>query len=129
MTCHPLHSSPPSSIKMLIRTSCYRSFRCMMDWRTLLNTMHFHQVMTLQSGNDTLLCKEFLYSLFESAMSWFHRLPPNIVTSFHALLEKFVTQYMCSIRRKQSVPSMFHARMGQFKSIREFMKRFGVAIL
>ena len=129
MTCQPLHSSPPSFTKMLIRTSCYRSFRCMMDWRTLLNIMHFCQAMKLQSGNDTLLCKVFLSSLFEPAMSWFHRLPPNIVTYFHALPEKFVTQYMCSIRRKQSVTSMFHARMGQFESIREFMKRFGAAIM
>ena len=47
-----------------------------------------------------------------------------MVTSFHALSEKFVTQYMCSIKRKQSVISLFHVRMGRSESIGDFMKCF-----
>ena len=36
---------------------------------------------------------------------------------------------MFSIRRKLSVTSLFHVRIGRSKTIRDFMKCFGVAIL
>ena len=91
--------------------------------------MHFRQIMTLQTDNDALLCKVFSSSLAGPALSWFHRLAPNMITSFRCLFEKFVTQYMCSVRRKQSVTSLFHVRMGRSESIRDFMKRFGATIL
>ena len=53
--------------------------------------MHFCQIMTLQSGNDALLCKVFSSSLIGSALSWFHHLSPNTITSFHVLSENFRT--------------------------------------
>ena len=70
--------------------------------------MHCRQIMTLQTHNDTQLCKVFPSNLAGPALSWFHWLPPNKVTSFHDLSEKFVTQYMCSVRRKHNVTSLFH---------------------
>ena len=91
--------------------------------------MHFRQIKTLQTRNDALLCKVFPTNLAGPDLSWYHRLAPNTVTSFRCLFEKFVTQYMCSVKRKQSVTSLFHVRMGRFKSIRDFMKRSGAAIL
>ena len=91
--------------------------------------MHFCQIMTLHSGNDTLLCKVFSSSLAGPALSWFHRLSPNTITPFRCLSEIFVTQYMCSVRRKQRVTSLFHVRMGRSKSIRDFIKHFGAANL
>ena len=66
--------------------------------------MHFLQVITLQNGNDALLWKVFLSDFVEPTLSLFHRLLPNTITSFRALSKKFVTQYMCSIRRKQASP-------------------------
>ena len=36
---------------------------------------------------------------------------------------------MCSVKRKQRVTSLFHVRIGRSESIRDLMKRFGVAIL
>ena len=91
--------------------------------------MHFCQIMMLQTGNNALLCKVFPSSLAIPALSWFHRLAPNTVTSFCCLSEKFVTQYMCSVRRKQSASSLFHVRMRRFESIRDFMKHFRTRIL
>ena len=91
--------------------------------------MEFCQIMTLQSDNDTLLCKVFPSSLVGSTLSWFHRLSPNTVTSFRCLFEKFVTQYIFSVMRKQSVASLFHVHMGPFESIKDVIKCFGVAIL
>ena len=91
--------------------------------------MHIRQIMTLQMGNDALLCKALLSSLVGLALTWFHRLAPNMVTSFRCLFEKFITQCMCSVRRKQSVTSLFHVKIGRSKSIRDFMKSIGAAIL
>ncbi|KAL6311553.1 hypothetical protein AAG906_005215 [Vitis piasezkii] len=36
--------------------------------------MHFRQLMTLDIGNDALLCKVFPTSLYDQTLSWFHRL-------------------------------------------------------
>ena len=36
---------------------------------------------------------------------------------------------MCSMPRKQSVTSLFHIRIGRSETIRDFMKRFGSALL
>ena len=62
--------------------------------------MDFLQIMTLQTSNNALLCKVFPSSLVGPVLSWFHHLAPNTVTSFRNLSEKFVTQYMCSVKRK-----------------------------
>ena len=91
--------------------------------------MHYWQIMTLQTGNDALLCKVFPSSLASPALSWFHLLAPHTINSFYYLSERFVTQYMCSVRQKQSVTSLFHVQMGRSKSIRDFMKRFGAVVL
>ena len=37
--------------------------------------MYFKQLMTLDIGNDVLMCKVFPASLHDQALSWFHRLP------------------------------------------------------
>ena len=48
--------------------------------------LHYNQAMTLNAGNDQLLCKVFLASLQGLALAWFHKLP--------VLLNKFVQQTM-----------------------------------
>ena len=85
--------------------------------------------MTLQTGNDALMCKVFPTSLAGPSLTWFHCLAPDTVTSFRCLSKKFVTQYMCSVKRKQSITSLFHVWMGRSKSIKEFIKCFRIAIL
>ena len=44
--------------------------------------MHFRQLMTLNIGNDALLCKVFLTSLHDQALSWFHRVSKNSMNTF-----------------------------------------------
>ena len=91
--------------------------------------IHYRQIMTFQIGNDALLCKLFSSRLVGPALSWFYSLAPNSVTSFRLLSEKFVSLYLCLMRRKQSVTNLFHIRMGRSETIRDFMKRFRVALL
>ena len=76
-----------------------------------------------------MLCYVKSSRLAGPALSWFHCLAPNTVTFFHCLSEKFVTQYMRSIRMKQSVTNIFRFRLGRSECIKDFMKRFGAAIL
>ena len=47
--------------------------------------LHFNQAMTLNAGNDRLLCKVFPDSLQGLTLAWFHRLPHNLVNSFNEL--------------------------------------------
>ncbi|RVW21303.1 hypothetical protein CK203_110085 [Vitis vinifera] len=47
--------------------------------------MHYRQLMTLDIGNDMLLCKVFPANLQGQAFSWFHRLPMNLVDNFRDL--------------------------------------------
>ena len=81
--------------------------------------MHYRQIMALLTRNDVLLCKVFPSSLAGPTLLWFHRLAPNSIKSFHQVFEKFVSQYMCSMRRKQSVTSLFHMQMGRSETIRD----------
>ncbi|KAL6316293.1 hypothetical protein AAG906_017924 [Vitis piasezkii] len=85
--------------------------------------------MTLDIGNDALLCKVFPASLQGQALSWFHRLPPNSVDNFRDLSEAFVGQYLCSARHKQNISTLQNIKMRDNESLREFVKRFGQAVL
>ena len=58
--------------------------------------MHYRQLMTLDIGNDALLCKVFPASLHGQALLWFHRLLMNSMNNFWDLSESFVGQYLCS---------------------------------
>lgn len=52
--------------------------------------MHYQQLMTLDIGNDLLLCKVFPVSLQGQTLSWFHWLPTNSVDNFKDLSEVFM---------------------------------------
>ena len=41
--------------------------------------LHYQQLMTLEIGNDILLCNVFLASLHGLTLSWFHCLPQNSI--------------------------------------------------
>ena len=68
-------------------------------------------------------------SLQGQALSWFHRLPPNSVGNFRDLSEAFVGQYLCSARHKQNISTLQNIKMQDNESLREFVKRFGQAVL
>ena len=53
--------------------------------------LHYNQAMTLNAGNDHLLCKVFPASLQGPALDWFYRLPRNLVNSFGELWIVFIS--------------------------------------
>ena len=91
--------------------------------------MHYRQLMTLDIGNNALLCKVFPASLQGQTLSWFHRLPMNYVDNFRDLSEAFVGQYLCSARHKQNINTLQNIKMQENESLREFVKRFGQVVL
>nr|CAN69509.1 hypothetical protein VITISV_012512 [Vitis vinifera] len=78
------------------------------DWSSdpFDHIMHYRQLMTLDIGNDALLCKVFPVSLQGHALLWFHRLPMNSVDNFRDLSKAFVGQYLCSMRHKQNISTL-----------------------
>ncbi|RVW51763.1 hypothetical protein CK203_066846 [Vitis vinifera] len=91
--------------------------------------MHYRQLMTLDIGNDMLLCKVFPASLQGQALSWFHRLPANSIDNFRDLFEVFVGQYLCSARHKQNISTLQNIKMQENETLREFVKRFRQVVL
>ena len=68
--------------------------------------MHYRQLMTLDIGNDVLLCKVFPANLQGQTLSWFYYTLMNSVNNFRNLLEAFVEQYLCSARHKQNISTL-----------------------
>ncbi|RVW52480.1 hypothetical protein CK203_097385 [Vitis vinifera] len=54
---------------------------------------------------------------------------PNSVGNFRDLSEAFVGQYLCSARHKQNISTLQNIKMQDNESLREFVKRFGQAVL
>ncbi|RVW71269.1 hypothetical protein CK203_062690 [Vitis vinifera] len=120
---HITHYEPPRGF-LVPKFSTYDGTNDPFD-----HIMHYRQLMTLDIGNDALLCKVFPASLQGQALSWFHRLPPNSVDNFRDLSEAFVGQYLCSARHKQNISTLQNIKMRDNESLREFVKRFGQAVL
>ncbi|KAJ9676029.1 hypothetical protein PVL29_024828 [Vitis rotundifolia] len=120
---HIIHYDPPRGF-LVPKFSTYDGSNDPFD-----HIMHYRQLMTLDIGNDALLCKVFPASLQGQALSWFHRLPPNSVDNFKDLSEAFVRQYLCSARHKQNISTLQNIKMQENESLREFVKRFGQAVL
>ena len=59
--------------------------------------LHYNQAMTLNAGNDHLLCKVFPTSLRGPVLAWFHKLLFNSINSFNELWIAFISQYLCSV--------------------------------
>ncbi|RVX09991.1 hypothetical protein CK203_013061 [Vitis vinifera] len=120
---HIIHYEPPRGF-LVPKFSIYDGTNDPFD-----HIMHYRQLMTLDIGNDALLCKVFPASLQGQALSWFHRLPPNSIGNFRDLSEAFVGQYLCSARHKQNISTLQNIKMRDNESLREFVKRFDQAVL
>ena len=68
--------------------------------------LHYNKAMTLNVGNDHLLCKVFQISFRGSALAWFHKLPRSSINSFNELWGAFISQYLCSMCKKRNINSL-----------------------
>ena len=86
--------------------------------------MHFNQAMIHNVGNDRLLCEVFLASLKGPALAWFHKIRWRSINSFSELWAAFVSQYLCSVRRKGNISSLQTIFKREDEYIRNFTRRF-----
>ena len=90
--------------------------------------LHYNQAMTLNAGNDHMLCKVFPASLQGSVLAWFHKLPRNLINSFNELWTVFISQYLCSVRQKRNISFLLTIVKQEEENIRDFTRRFEQAI-
>ena len=60
--------------------------------------LHYNQAMTLNAGNDRLLCKVFSASLREPALAWFQKLLHYSINLFYELWAALILQYLYSMQ-------------------------------
>lgn len=89
--------------------------------------MHYWQVMTLDIGNDTFLCKVFLVSLQGPALAWFHHLAPNSNCNFRKISKVFMAHNLCSVQQKQNIGSLQDMKIRENETLYNFMWRFDQA--
>ncbi|RVX18445.1 hypothetical protein CK203_006682 [Vitis vinifera] len=85
-------------------------------------------LMTLDIGNDALLCKVFP-PVYKGSPFMVSSPTSQFCCNFRDLSEAFVGQYLCSARHKQNISTLQNIKMQDNESLREFVKRFGQAVL
>ena len=90
--------------------------------------LHFNQAMILNAGNDRLLCKVFPTSFKGPALAWFHKLQRRSIYLFNKLWATFVSQYLCSVRKKGNISSLQTTFKREDESIQDFTRRFGQVV-
>ena len=90
--------------------------------------LHFNQAMIISAGNDRLLCKVFPACLKGLALAWFHKLLRGSINSFSELWSAFISQYLCSVRKKGNISSLQTIFNQEDESIRDFTRRIGQAV-
>ena len=90
--------------------------------------LHYNKVMTLNAGNDHLLCKVFPASLQGLTLAWFHKLSRNSVNSFNELWTVFISHYLCSVRKKRNISYLQTIIKQEEETIRDFTRIFGQAV-
>ena len=84
--------------------------------------------MILKAKNDRLLCKVFPANLRGPALAGLHKLLRNSINSFSELWMAFVSQYLCSVRQKRSISSLYTIFKQEGESIRDFTRKFRHAV-
>ena len=106
MTCSPCHSTPISSTTSRPEDSVSKFTMYDGTGELFDHIMHFRQLMTLDMGNDALICKVFPPSLHCLTLSWFHRLSPNSMNMFQDISKAFVGHYLCFAHQKQNISTL-----------------------
>ncbi|RVW32526.1 hypothetical protein CK203_081266 [Vitis vinifera] len=129
MTCSPRPFaliSPITSPQGIPRT---KVFHIRWDQRSLRSHHALSTAYDARYWQRCIIMQSIPASLQGQALSWFHRLPPNSIDNFRDLSEAFVGQYLCSARHKQNISTLQNIKMRDNESLREFVKRFGQAVL
>lgn len=73
--------------------------------------IQFLQIMTLDIGNDVLLCKVFPTNFHGPTLFWFHQLSQNPINTFGDVSKAFVGHYLCSVQQKPNISTLQNIQM------------------
>jgi hypothetical protein len=78
----------------------------------------------LHATTDEIACRAFPLTLEGSAQEWFGGLPANSIDSFEDLAKTFLTQFLASKKRKNTLQYMLALRQGETESLKDYLQRF-----
>ena len=90
--------------------------------------LHYNQAMTLNAGNDHLLCIVFPANLQGPMLAWFHKISHNSINSFNEIWTVFISQYLCSVQHKKNISYLQTIIKQEEETIRDFTRWFGQAV-
>jgi hypothetical protein len=80
--------------------------------------------MDLNGTPQEMACRAFPLTLSGSARDWFRKLPPNSITCFDDLGQKFVTQFLAGCKRKKPFGQLMAMRQKEGESLKDYVARF-----
>ncbi|KAM1472317.1 hypothetical protein ACFXTO_043109 [Malus domestica] len=90
---------------------------------------HFEFTMAYQMHTDEERCLIFLSTLFDGALNWYCRLPPETVNSFKELRKLFVSQHIFQNDHLHFADDLYTIHQKPNESLREYAGRFSHSIL
>ncbi|XP_026415791.1 uncharacterized protein LOC113311153 [Papaver somniferum] len=88
------------------------------------HVLHYETAMTLWHFSDELMCKMFPHSLTGGAITWFNQLPPQLIGTYHKLIDEFISNYKYNKRDRKGCHALFLQGIQKEESIRKFTRRF-----
>jgi ribonuclease HI len=78
----------------------------------------------LHATTDEIACRAFPLTLEGSAQEWFGGLPSSSIDSFEDLAKTFLTQFLASKRRKNTLQFMLALKQGENEPLKDYLQRF-----
>ena len=87
-----------------------------------LNT--YKNQMELHGYQDLVRCRAFAITLKGSALAWFNRLPPALISSFKELSIAFVSHLIGARTYQKSSYHLLTVKQGAQENLRSYVQRF-----
>ena len=122
-TAKVLHFPLPTKFRM----PQIEAFDGMKDPVDHLNT--YKNQMELHGYQDLVRCIAFAITLKRSALAWFNRLPPALVSSFKELSIAFVSHFIRARMYRNPSYHLLTVKQGPQENLRSYVQRFNSELL
>ena len=85
---------------------------------------HYIQMMSLDTHNNTLMCKVFPSTLGPTALRWFNRLRKGSIHSFAQLIQEFSVRFVTCSRVPQPVDALLSMKIRVRETLRSYASRY-----
>jgi hypothetical protein len=91
---------------------------------TLHVSSTFERAMYFQGVNEAIVCRAFPLTLSEAASRWFSDLPPQSISNWKTLKDKFILHFTSSKRQFKSEFYLETVKQEKDESLRDYITRF-----